>query len=562
MAAYALSSQQQAVLDFALKGTGNLNLVARAGCGKTSTLLSLVEALIKALPRVSIFIGAYNRAIANEIVSKLAALGVEDWKKDGNGCWVIPKAQANTMHGAGFAAWKKVAPETKKPGAVDEKKLTKIVAEYLKTREAELALNPALAALIEVRSRVAIKAVSLAKQRAFGVLVPIQDRKAWLDLIDHFGLEQDLTGGEPDAEANPEELEAVVKFAQWLYKRSLEACYTTIDFDDMILAPLYYRVKMFTYDWVLIDEAQDTNPARRELAKRMVRPGSGRFIAVGDPAQAIYGFTGADSDSMEIIKKELNCQELPLNVTYRCPKAIVKVAQQWVPDITAAPSAPEGLVRNLKLYNDSDTKAVPTFWEENLTAEDVILCRNTKPLVEIAYALLRRGTACQIEGRKIAEGLVKLINKWKVVNLPALDKAVSAYREKEVARLMAKEKEQKADQVADQCETVLTLSAKLQEEGKRTVAELVTFINSIFGSFDDDTKVMPKVLTLATIHRSKGREWNRVYLLGRKAFQPSKYAKKDWQIEQEVNLCYVAVTRAKAELVEVEVPPPAKKRAA
>jgi superfamily I DNA/RNA helicase len=60
-------------------------------------------------------------------------------------------------------------------------------------------------------------------------------------------------------------------------------------------------------------------------------------------------------------------------------------------------------------------------------------------------------------------------------------------------------------------------------------------------------------LTLSSIHKSKGREWRRVFWLGMAAFQPSKYARKDWQIVQERNLQYVAGTRAMAELVHVHV---------
>ncbi len=43
-------------------------------------------------------------------------------------------------------------------------------------------------------------------------------------------------------------------------------CREMIDFDDMILAPLYFKAKFWPKDWILVDESQDTNPARRVLA--------------------------------------------------------------------------------------------------------------------------------------------------------------------------------------------------------------------------------------------------------------------------------------------------------
>lgn len=50
--------------------------------------------------------------------------------------------------------------------------------------------------------------------------------------------------------------------------------------------------------------------------------------------------------------------------------------------------------------------------------------------------------------------------------------------------------------------------------------------------------------------------------LGREAYQPSKYARQPWQVEQEMNLMYVAATRAKRTLVDVEAQPKKKEKRA
>ena len=68
------------------------------------------------------------------------------------------------------------------------------------------------------------------------------------------------------------------------------------------------------------------------------------------------------------------------------------------------------------------------------------------------------------------------------------------------------------------------------------------------------------LVRLCTIHRAKGREWDRVFILGRNRYQPSKWAKTKADIEGERNLAYVAVTRAKRELVDVCVPVPDPKK--
>lgn len=523
---FKLSPQQQAVLDWASQSTGSLILEARAGCGKSSTLLALVSHLINENPNVNIFVGAYNRPIANEFTAKLTKAGIS-WKN----------AQANTIHGAGLAAWRKVTGWTPDEATkhIDDQKLLKLLEEEFTTDEKR--------ARVEPYQQMILKATSLAKQRAFGVLSQVDDAGKWFDIIDHFGLDEDMP---EDAD-----LEFAVKVCIWLYKRSLARCREVIDYDDMILAPLYFKAKFWRYDWVMIDEAQDTNPARRALCLAILKPG-GRLVAVGDPAQAIYGFTGADSDSLDLIKQQVGAVTLPLNITYRCPKRVVARAQQWVPDITAHSSAPDGIIRSI--FAEPAKPGAPSRQSvetEKFTAEDAILCRNTRPLVEMAYKLLRRGTACKVEGREIGNGLIALINRWKAANTSALISRVQEYREKEVNKWLAKGKEAKAEEISDRCETIIELGQQLIGEGKTRVEELIAFIKSMFG----DTKPGEKAhcLTLATVHKSKGREWERVYILGQSKYMPSKWARKDWQAKQEVNLMYVAATRAQEEIIDVVV---------
>jgi ATP-dependent DNA helicase UvrD/PcrA len=66
---------------------------------------------------------------------------------------------------------------------------------------------------------------------------------------------------------------------------------------------------------------------------------------------------------------------------------------------------------------------------------------------------------------------------------------------------------------------------------------------------DDVTK--KGLLTLCTYHRSKGREWPRVMLVEHAKRCPSPYAKQAWQLRQESNLAYVAITRSQRDLIFV-----------
>jgi superfamily I DNA/RNA helicase len=375
----------------------------------------------------------------------------------------------------------------------------------------------------------------------------------------HFGVEQDL----PEDADMDFAWEAVMT----IYSESIKTCGKIIDFDDQIFAPLMFNCRFFRNDWVLIDECQDINPARRELAKRLLKP-TGRLLAVGDSRQAIYGFTGAGGDSVEKIIEEFGCARLPLTVTYRCPKAVVSYVHQWVDHIQAHEDAPEGVVRDVAFSPDPKpcraclgtgislghvktcsacdgaklSPAEPWFQQDAPGAKDVILCRYTAPLIRNAFAMLRAGVACKVEGRDIGNNLIALASQWKVKSLDALQKRVEQWQVAQVAKAQAKNSERQEQDINDRVATLMVFIERCREKGVHTVEGLIVEIKSIFA---DNVK---GVMTLSTIHKAKGREWPRVYWLqgpirGRNL--------QEWEMAQELNMKYVAGTRAQAELILV-----------
>lgn len=475
------SSQQQAFIDELRDGHSNIVLEAVAGSGKTTTILGAVTQI----PHLKTAILAYNTKIADEIKSKLIKLGI-DWKV----------ARAGTVHSFGFAALRKTFGDIK----VDEKKVLQFIAP-----------GP--------YDSIIKSMVSLAKQRALGVIDRIHDMGAWRDIINHFDLIDD---------ENPVDTEDLISEAITALKKS-NAQTNVIDFDDMVYLPLVHPVKFFRYDVVIIDEAQDTNPARRELAKRLIAP-RGRLVAVGDHHQAIYGFTGADNDSLQILQRNFNAKEMPLTVTYRCPKVVVDFARQWVSHITAADTAIDGEVLDAGALIDITPEA-----------NSMILCRNTKPLVSAAFSLLRRRIPCKIEGRDIGKGLIKLARKWSRI------KTIEGYHSKLdswIADRRAQDEGRKLEMFEDQYATMLVIMEQCAGKDRQA---LVDTIESLFA---DDVK---GVIILSTIHKAKGREAKVVYWLNRRTTCPSKYAKQEWEQLQEINLQYVCCTRAQNKLIEVTV---------
>jgi DNA helicase-2/ATP-dependent DNA helicase PcrA len=508
-----LSPQQQAVVDFGAMDSGNFLVEAVAGAGKTTTLAQMCTRL-----RGSTVVLVFNKKNVGEFEKKLAQLGAGG-------------VRVSTFHAAGMQAWRSAYPRVR----VDDKKLDRLMWDLQVPKE--------------LRGFVA-KLTGLVKQACVDIAWRQDDRWKWLDLIDHFDLE-DLLRSEEYALDSSKKIDSGIDWTRQLLAASIAANEQAIDFDDMLHAPLLEGVRFTQYTNVLLDEAQDTNFARMLMAERMLAPG-GRLCAVGDRHQAIYGFTGAESDALDQIAEHFNCTRLPLTVSYRCPRVVVEHARKWVSHISAAPEAPEGIVRELPERE---------FLKLTPDAADAVLCRNTKPLVELAFQYIRRHIPCHVEGREIGQGLIALARRWKDVwRAEELVDHLEDFLKEERAKLLRRGREEKAEALSDRVETLLVLIESLKPGA--TVQDLEQVIRDLFQDSEVEEATVgglfkpKKTLTLSTVHKAKGREWSRVFILGRNRYMPSKYAKQDWQLEQEKNLIYVAVTRAMNELVEVVVPKP------
>ncbi|MBR4733108.1 MAG: ATP-dependent helicase, partial [Lachnospiraceae bacterium] len=83
------------------------------------------------------------------------------------------------------------------------------------------------------------------------------------------------------------------------------------------------------FEYVLIDEFQDVNPAQYEVIKLLAPPPKAVF-AVGDDDQSIYGFRGADPDCMKRFAKEYDARQITLGINYRSRPEIVKASVKMI----------------------------------------------------------------------------------------------------------------------------------------------------------------------------------------------------------------------------------------
>ena len=111
-----------------------------------------------------------------------------------------------------------------------------------------------------------------------------------------------------------------------------------IDFDDMIVEvrdelktnPEFLAHWQKRFDYVMIDEFQDTNIIQSEIFRSMTAIHK-NICVVGDDDQSIYGFRSADSSIMLNFDREyVNCRKIYLDTNYRSNKAIIHNATQLI----------------------------------------------------------------------------------------------------------------------------------------------------------------------------------------------------------------------------------------
>src|SRR6185312_12963140 len=151
-------------------------------------------------------------------------------------------------------------------------------------------------------------------------------------------------------------------------------------------------------------------------------------------------------------------------------------------------------------------------------------------------------------GRDICTNLIKLIEKFKAYDLDDLENKLNAWCDKECAKLLKKDQDANTDKITDKFDAIMIF---IESSGAVTITDLIRAISSLFEDEDGKRK---DCVTLSTIHKAKGLEADRVYILDRWMLPKFEGAIKRAGIDQRVNLLYVGITRAKKQLLYIETP--------
>lgn len=481
--------QQKKVIDWFEKGDGHLVVQARAGSGKTTVILKAAQVA----PEGMILITAFNRRIIDETKAKVQAI---DW-----GHRSVYPVTLNSI-GSRFCV--------KNGSRLVEDKLRKIVLPKIMSGDDLKYKAGAVRDLVD---------------KAKGMIPFAMKPSDFFPIIDEFKIKVSTWN-------DPTERTKLAGYA--LQAMQLSAEMSEIhDFTDQIYLPLVKSWVTPEFELVVVDEAQDMNYAMNELA---MRASSGRVCVVGDDRQAIYRFRGADITALSRMGDLLKAKRLPLTHTFRCGKVIVDLAREIVPDFEAGPSNPPGEILNLDLAGLLD----------RVRPRDAILSRSNAPLMGLCMRFIKKGMKAKIAGRDEMGKLTRFIDAFSARSVENLLELVAAWKVKELDKARKRDNEKLQQEILDKAEVVEYLAADAD-----AMADIFKRIDKLSMTTEEDSGKAPyDGIVLSSVHKAKGLEWDRVFLLESTFFRSKKATAA--VLQEQDNIRYVAITRAKTHLFLVE----------
>lgn len=529
-------------------------LNAVAGAGKTSTIMMEVEALKeieKQIGRVVVACSvSFNTNIRDASQVKLTNMG--------------SSVQAKTTNQLGRSILAAAAKEglcVSPEGKADTQKYTLIAKDYMSNYQTSYQYFPNQRSRFKDFNK-AVKAVTTLVTAVRNTRTTATEENL-LDLVSHYDLQDQIDITAPHWPLVCEKVGDVIEAGVTAYNNGYFSATTREskragwhDFDDQICLPLQLDLTAQIWDVIFIDEAQDLNRARLEMMTRVIK-NNGILFFVGDPDQAIQGFTFSDTNSVQTIKDTTNAIPFPLTCCWRCDEKIIRLAQAIVPRIEARPNAGSGVVD--VIMESSLTSKLETGYKRGSEEKDpdLVLCRVKAPLVSMCLETIRAGKAAIVRGRDIGRGIVALVEEILNghIDFANLRDEIGDYTAKKVAKLEGKkDADAKIAELLDRSDTVLALldgyTDTLRNPEAGNAEDFKAFIVDKFA--DDETveeanRDRVKPIVFSTIHKAKGLEYDRVFIL-EPGKLPHPAAKPGWQEQQEQNIIYVAVTRAKHEL--------------
>ncbi|MFK7900812.1 MAG: ATP-dependent helicase [Cyclobacteriaceae bacterium] len=436
-----------------------------------------------------------------------------------------------------------------------------------------------------------------------------------------------------------------------IYKWYQERCFRAgaMDFDDLLFnTNVLFRDHLDVlnkyqtkFKHVLVDEFQDTNLSQYAITRKLAAQHR-NITVVGDDAQSIYGFRGADIQNILNFEKDYDeLETFKLEQNYRSTSVIVEAANSVINKNTQqldkkvwTSNAEGDKIKVLKATSDNE--------EGRLVANSIFEKKNNTHLNNKDFAILYRTNS---QSRSMEEALRKLNIKYRIfgglsfyqrkeikdliayfrftvntqdeeafkrtINYPkrgigttsvskvivfaddhgtsiwetitnigsvmsgraaaAIDSYTQVIKSFQIA-VQTKDAFEAATQIAKESGVLKTLYEDKTIEGVSRYENIQELLNGIKEFVDDEKtedkslaaylqdialltdadkdKQDPDVVSLMTIHSSKGLEFKHVYMVGmeEELFPSQMMLSSKADLEEERRLFYVAITRAEKNL--------------
>ena len=408
-----------------------------------------------------------------------------------------------------------------------------------------------------------------------------------------------------------------------------------IDYDDILLmayrilsrssvATIYRR----TYQYILIDEAQDLNYAQYNIIKSICGEDHNNVLMVGDPNQAIYGFNGSSPKYMEeYFPADFGAVKMIIQKNYRSSKAVLTLAEKIQPNGGIGKPYFDG-VFELKSFDSESTEAEfiitemkrliknSYYQEDGKEVSEPISYKNIAVLARNKYIFsrliellesddelkqkfyLKKGnekfepesdfiklfdlglriivnpkdelhfrqlfdilridiptSQSKLESlfniksstgiNEYRHDLQMLVDYWKHldINSKSLGWVIEKFKQKIIDIARSFDDKTEFEQIMfdlNELEKFWNIFVRKEPSDKQTISNFRYFLAL------NNTRESKNEITLATVHTTKGLEFEMVFLMGMNdGVFPDYRAKTDAALKEEKNNLYVAVTRAK-----------------
>ena len=505
-------AQQAAVTN--LKGP--LAIIAGAGSGKTRTISHRIAYGIATgeYAEGRVLALTYTNRAAAELRSRLRLLGA-------------PGVQVRTFHAAALAQLQFFWPQ-----------LTESMAPKLVTQKASM--------VNEVLDEMSIR---VSDQERLALQAEVEYlRYAMLEIDQYETLER------PRLSLNAARfVDFFKRYEQFKQQKRI------VDWEDAILLTcglLRNETRMLShvqqqYRYFTVDEYQDISPLQQSLLETWLGERD-ELCVVGDPRQTIYSFAGATSGYLTgFLNRFPDASVIELDRNYRSSIEIVELANRIAPDLPLqadrqVSSRPKSLAfSSVSAESNSVAANIQLISQTRPLSSIAVLARTNSQLLPIEKELKKLGIESQLRGSG------RFFRRPDVMQANAAIRALRTMESKEplfveVSKILSALGWSSKPKKTEGWEALNWFVEVLDELGNPTLDEYLRELDDWERSGHEPQR---EAVTLATIHGTKGLEWESVFLVGvNQGIFPIGYAQSDAEKAEERRLFYVAVTRAQSNL--------------